>query len=75
MPFKEGLMSKQANMIVQNKDDIHDLRTLLDDLNALEREHNIQGAAKTYRMLCNCVELYFNALNEGLTEEEKKPKT
>jgi uncharacterized protein (DUF342 family) len=75
MPFKEGLMSKQANIIVQNKDDIHDLRILLDDLNALAREHNIQGAVKTYRTLCNCVELYFNVLNEGLTEEEKKSKT
>jgi hypothetical protein len=75
MPFKDGLMSKQANTIVQNKDEIHDLRILLDDLNTLVREHNIQGATKTYRILCNCVELYFNVLNEGLTEEEEESKT
>jgi hypothetical protein len=74
MSFKDRLMSKQANVIAENKDEIHDFRILLDDLNALAREHNIQGAAKTYRILCNCVELYFNVLNEGLTEEEKKSK-
>ena len=69
MPFKDGLMSKQANTIVQIKDEIHDLRILLDDLNTLTKEHNVQGAAKTYRILCNCIELYFNALNESLTKE------
>ncbi len=74
MSFKDVLMSKQANTIVQNKNEIHDLKILLDDLNALAREHNIQGAAKTYKILFNCVELYFHVLNEGLTEEEKKSK-
>jgi hypothetical protein len=75
MSFKDRLMSKQANVIIENKDEIHDFRILLDDLNTLAREHIIQGAAKTYKILCNCVELYFNVLNEGLSEEEKKPKT
>ncbi len=68
---KESLLSRQANAIVENKDEIHDLRILLDDLNILGTQHNIQGATKMYGTLRNCVELYFNVL-KSLSEERGK---
>lgn len=68
MSTKESLLGKQARAIVEYKDEIHDLRLLLDDLNVLAKEHNIQGATKTYVTLRNCVELYFSVL-KSLSED------
>ncbi|MBS7614465.1 hypothetical protein KEJ18_01840 [Candidatus Bathyarchaeota archaeon] len=71
MSAKDSLLGKQARAIVENKDEIHDLRMLLDDLNVLAKEHSIQGATRTYVTLRNCVELYFIVLKSSYENQDK----
>ncbi len=68
---KDSLLGKHADIIIENKDEIHDLRTLLDGLNVLAKEQNIQGATKTYVTFRNCVDLYFNLLKSSSENQGK----